>query len=123
MARKRKISYPPARNARKKGAPSGGGAISPPGAVAIDMSAAHGRAGLSVGSRVRILGSGLYAGEVAVVERLVQGVIPAAMVRTSSGFSRQARTIDLEPTVGDAPSADGSEGDSADGSAEIGAQA
>ena len=32
-----------------------------------------------------------------VVERLVPGVIPAAMVRTESGKTRRVRTIDLSP--------------------------
>ena len=70
------------------------------------MTAIKGRAGVTVGSRVRILGSGLYAGEVALVERLVSGVVPSAVVRTEAGRSRMARTIDLEPaaeTVPDAP--------------------
>jgi len=45
--------------------------------------------------RVSILGTGLYAGEVAVVERIVAGVIPAADVRTEAGRTRRVRTIDL----------------------------
>jgi hypothetical protein len=49
---------------------------------------------------VRIRGSGLYAGELAIVERLVPGVIPSAAVRTEAGKPRLARTIDLEPIVG-----------------------
>jgi len=63
----------------------------------IDLTAGKGRSGLSVGGRVRIAGSGLYAGEVATIERLVAGVIPAAVVRTEAGKTRQVRTIDLEP--------------------------
>jgi len=63
----------------------------------IDLTAGKGRAGLSVGGRVRIAGSGLYAGEIAVIERLVTGVIPQAVVRTEAGKTRQVRTIDLEP--------------------------
>jgi len=63
----------------------------------IDLTAGKGRSGLSVGGRVRIAGSGLYAGEVATIERLVAGVIPAAVVRTEAGKIRQVRTIDLEP--------------------------
>jgi hypothetical protein len=46
---------------------------------------------------VRITGAGLYSGEAAVIERLASGVIPAAMVRTEAGKTRQVRTIDLEP--------------------------
>lgn len=43
------------------------------------------------------MGSGLYNGEAAVIEKLSGGVIPTALVRTEAGRSRQARTIDLEP--------------------------
>jgi hypothetical protein len=63
----------------------------------IDLTAGSGRAGLSIGDRVRISGSGLYAGEAAVIEKLTSGVIPAALVRTEAGRTRQVRTIDLEP--------------------------
>ena len=41
--------------------------------------------------------AGLYAGEAAVIEKLTSGVIPAALVRTEAGRTRQVRTIDLEP--------------------------
>ena len=63
----------------------------------IDLSAAKGRAGLAVGGRVRIAGTGLYSGEIATIEKLVSGVIPQALVRTEAGKTRQVRTIDLEP--------------------------
>jgi hypothetical protein len=63
----------------------------------IDVTAGKGRAGLTVGGRVRITGTGLYAGETAVIERLANGVIPSAVVRTEAGKTRQVRTIDLEP--------------------------
>ena len=62
----------------------------------INLEAMTGRAGITQGSRVRIA-SGLYAGEFAIVESVVGGVIPAALVRTESGSSRRARTIDLVP--------------------------
>jgi hypothetical protein len=65
--------------------------------VAIDLSARAGRPGLAVGDRVRIGGSGLYAGEPAVIERFSNGAIPAAVVRTEAGRTRQVRTIDLQP--------------------------
>jgi hypothetical protein len=71
--------------------------VTPSSVVSIDTTARTGRAGVVVGSRVRILGSGLYAGELAIVERLVSGPIPAAVVRTDAGRTRQARTVDLEP--------------------------
>ena len=103
MARKRGAGYrPPAGKGR---APDRVSPV-PTTVVSIDMTAIKGRAGVVVGSRVRILGSGLYAGEVALVERLVSGVVPSAVVRTEAGRSRMARTIDLEPaadTVPDGP--------------------
>jgi len=55
--------------------------------------------GLAVGDKVRILGTGLYAGEIAVIEKLGGTVVPAATVRTEAGRSRQVRTIDLEPVA------------------------
>ena len=64
--------------------------------VSINLSAVKGRSSISLGDRVRIL-SGLYVGEVAVVESVSGGVIPAVMVRTEAGRSRRVRTIDLEP--------------------------
>lgn len=94
MARK-KVVYRPTRP--KKGPPPSPGPIIPPSSVTIDTTAGLGREGIVVGSRVTILGGGLYAGEIAVVERLVGGVIPAALVRTEAGRTRQVRTVDLEP--------------------------
>jgi hypothetical protein len=98
--RKRKVTYPVAKTATKR-APAPGAGPEPlyvrPTVASIDLSAAGGRGGLSVGDRVRIIGSGLYAGEPAVIERFAGGVIPAAHVRTESGRTRQVRTIDLEP--------------------------
>jgi hypothetical protein len=66
-----------------------------PNLATINMDAAAGRPGLKVGDSVQIGGSGLYAGEQAVVERLSGGVIPSAVVRTASGQTRHVRTIDL----------------------------
>ena len=97
--RKRKVTYPPAKTANRP-APATGLPDTPyvrPTVATIDLDAGKGRAGLSVGSRVRIAGTGLYAGETAVIERLVTGVIPAAVVRTEAGKTRQVRTIDLHP--------------------------
>jgi hypothetical protein len=70
-----------------------------PTVATIDLTAGKGRAGLTVGGRVRIAGSGLYSGEIAVIEKLVTGVIPQAVVRTEAGKTRQVRTIDLEPVA------------------------
>jgi hypothetical protein len=100
MARKRGSGYRPASG--KARAPDRPVPV-PSSVVSIDRTAIVGRAGVAVGSRVRILGSGLYAGELAIVERLVAGVIPAASVRTEAGNTRMARTIDLEPAP-DSPS-------------------
>ncbi len=65
--------------------------------ASINLSATKGRDGLAVGDRVKIVGSGLYNGEDAVIEKLPGGVIPTALVRTEAGRTRQVRTIDLEP--------------------------
>ena len=67
--------------------------------VSIDLNAGTGRAGLKLGDRVRIIGSGLYAGEEAIIEKFVGTAIPAALVRTVAGRTRQVRTIDLEPVT------------------------
>ena len=68
-----------------------------PTVASINLSAGAGRAGLKVGDRVRITGSGLYSGEIATIDRMSTGVIPSAVVRTEAGRTRQVRTIDLEP--------------------------
>ncbi len=97
---KRKVNYPPAKTATRPTDRPGAGPEAPmvrPTVASINLAAATGRAGLSVGDRVRITGSGLYSGEQAVIERLAGGVIPTALVRTDSGRTRQVRTIDLEP--------------------------
>ncbi|MFP5343711.1 MAG: hypothetical protein ACLGIJ_12460 [Candidatus Limnocylindria bacterium] len=98
--RKRKVNYPPAKTANRPAPPSGLPTDTPyvrSTVATIDLTAGKGRTGLSVGGRVRISGSGLYSGEIAVIERLVTGVIPQAVVRTEAGKTRQVRTIDLEP--------------------------
>ena len=91
-----------------------------PTVASINLSAGAGRAGLSVGDRVRINGTGLYTGELATIEKLTSGAIPSAVVRTDAGRTRQVRTIDLEPVSAPPPSAPGSApsgaGDAADAS-------
>ncbi len=97
---RRKVTYPPAKTANRPAPPSGLPDDAPyvrPTVANIDLTASKGRAGLSVGARVRITGAGLYSGETAVIERMSHGVIPSAVVRTEAGKSRQVRTIDLEP--------------------------
>ena len=99
MAR-RKVTYPPPKTANRPAPPTGLPDDAPyvrPTVANIDVTAGKGRAGLTVGGRVRITGTGLYAGETAVIERLANGVIPSAVVRTEAGKTRQVRTIDLEP--------------------------
>jgi len=69
------------------------------GPVTIELDAAKGRAGLKIGDRVRI-GSGAYAGEIAVIEKLTaNGPIASATVRTEAGRTRMARTVDLTPVA------------------------
>jgi hypothetical protein len=72
-----------------------------PTVVSINLDAASGRSDLTVGDRVRINGGGLYSGEAATIEKFAGGVIPAAVVRTDAGKTRQVRTIDLEPIGGE----------------------
>jgi hypothetical protein len=99
---KRRVNYPPAKTANRPPPPTGLPEDAPyvrPTVAVIDTNAGKGRAGHSVGSRVRITGTGLYSGEVAVIERLSNGVIPSAVVRTEAGKTRQVRTIDLEPVT------------------------
>ena len=106
--RKRRTVYPPPRNATRPprpgepGGPGGPPAGEPyvrPTVVSINLAASTGRAGLKVGDRVRINGTGLYSGELATIEKLTTGPIPSAVVRTEAGRTRQVRTIDLEPVA------------------------
>jgi len=98
--RKKKVNYSNAGSGKKKpvpGTPVSDAPYVPSTVVAIDLNAGAGRDGLKLGDRVRISGGGLYSGEEAVIEKFVGTAIPAALVRTDSGRSRQVRTIDLEP--------------------------
>jgi len=70
----------------------------------INLQAMTGRADIVQGARVQIT-TGLYAGEFAIVESLVSGVIPAAVLRTEAGKTRRARTIDLVPVPAPRPEA------------------
>jgi transcription antitermination factor NusG len=67
--------------------------------VSIKLDAMTGRAEIRQGGRVQIT-SGLYEGELATVESVVGGVIPAAVVRTDAGRTRRVRTVDLIPQPG-----------------------
>ena len=93
--RKRKVTYPTPRN-KKAPPPAPEPIYVRPSVVAIDLTAGAGGGAFAIGDRVRIVGSGLYSGEEAVVESLPGGVIPSALVRTESGRTRRVRTIDLE---------------------------
>ena len=95
--RKRKVFIPPKKTAPKPqpGVENAGR----PGATSINLGALEGR-GFAVGDKVRILGTGLYAGEIAVIERMANGAIPSAAVRTEAGRARTVRTVDLEPVAG-----------------------
>jgi hypothetical protein len=98
MTRKRKVVYPPSRSS-KGPAPVYVPPVTPPTVAKINLQAGLGRGEIAVGMRVTILGTGLYAGETAVVESLAGGVIPAASVRTEAGRTRRVRTIDLAPVA------------------------
>jgi hypothetical protein len=110
--RKRRTVYPPPRNATRPprpgepGGPGGPPIGEPyvrPTVASINLSASTGRAGLKLGDRVRINGTGLYSGELATIEKLTTGPIPSAVVRTEAGRTRQVRTIDLEPVAAASP--------------------
>ena len=131
--RKRRTVYPPPRNATRPprpgepGGPGGPPVGEPyvrPTVASINLSASTGRAGLKLGDRVRINGTGLYSGEVATIEKLTTGAIPSAVVRTEAGRTRQVRTIDLEPvaaaSTAPAPTQSGAPAASAEPTAAVG---
>jgi hypothetical protein len=100
--RKKKVNYGNAGSGKKKvlpGAAAPETVYVPTTVVAIDLNASTGREGLKLGERVRIVGTGLYSGEEAIIEKFVGTAIPAALVRTEAGRTRQVRTIDLEPVT------------------------
>jgi hypothetical protein len=101
--RKRKVTYPVARTANRPPRVVGDPNYVRPTVVTIDTSAMSPRGSFAIGDRVVIASDGLYAGETAIVERLAQGVIPAAVVRTEAGRTRRVRVIDLRPASGPAP--------------------
>ena len=94
--RKRKDQYAQSRVAQKRQPPPGSDVSEErPNLARINVEAGVGRAGFGVGDRVRIESSGMYAGQIGVIERLSSGVIPSALVRVEGGGTRQVRTIDL----------------------------
>lgn len=99
--RRRKVTYPPPKTATSGGNSTNPGADARAAAAAsrsvtINLDAMKGSQKVQQGGRVQI-GSGLYAGEFAIVESVVGGVIPAAVVRTEAGRTRRVRTVDLVP--------------------------
>jgi hypothetical protein len=104
VTRKRKVIYPPSRSAKAAPAPNRM-PINPPSLAVINLDAAMGRSDIFVGLRVSVPASAANPAETGVVERLVPGVIPAAMVRTESGKTRRVRTIDLAPVANPARAA------------------
>jgi hypothetical protein len=97
--KKRRVDYPPARTANRpvRGAGLTGDRPMVRSTVAeINLQALDRRDDLNIGDYVRIGGDGLYAGEIAVVESIVGGLIPAAGVRTEAGKTRRVRAIDLQ---------------------------
>lgn len=94
--RRRKTTYPPAKTAKGGAVRSEARTGDPGRTVSIDLTAMTGRTEIAVGARVEIA-SGLYAGEVATVESLAGGVIPAVVVRTAGGRTRRLRAVDLVP--------------------------
>ena len=100
--RRRKVTYPPPKTATSGGSAGPTAADLRAAAAAsrvatINLQAMTGRADIVPGTRVQIT-SGLFAGEFAMVESLVGGMIPAAVVRTEAGKTRRARTVDLIPS-------------------------
>jgi hypothetical protein len=69
--------------------------IERPNLAKINLQAGMGKAGLKVGDRVKVGSSGMYAGQIGVIERVTTGVIPSALVRVAGGGSRLVRMIDL----------------------------
>lgn len=99
--KRRRVVYPPAKTATRSDPGAGVDARAAAAAsriVSINLNAMTGRPGIRPGLRVQIA-SGLYAGEIAVVESVVGGVIPAALVRTEAGRTRRVRTVDLTPAA------------------------
>ena len=96
--KKRKDNFARSRVAQKRQPPPGNETPDErPNLARINLDAGAGRAGFSVGERVRIESTGMYAGQIGVIERLSSGVIPSALVRVEGGGGRQVRTIDLVP--------------------------
>lgn len=105
--RRRKTTYPKAKTATASASQAATSAEARAAAaasrtVSINLQAMTGRPGIAKGTRVRIA-SGLYAGEIAVVDSIAGGVIPAVVVTTEAGRSRRLRTVDVVPVEPERP--------------------
>jgi hypothetical protein len=97
VPRKRKVVYPPSRSS--KGTPPPPRVqTTPPTVAVINQGARKGRDDIVEGAWVTITGTGSNAGESGRVDRLVPGVIPAAVVSLEGGRTRRVRTVDLVPS-------------------------
>lgn len=95
--RRKRVTYPkPARGTPAAGSEDARAAAAAARTVSIKLDAMTGRPEIQQGGRVQIA-SGLYEGELATVESVVGGVIPAAVVRTDAGRTRRVRAVDLIP--------------------------
>ena len=95
--RKRKTTYPAAKTANRP-APATGMPGAAPDHVrstvaTINLQAAAGRSDVVVGSRVRILGTGRYAGDIVVIEKLVGGPIKLPFLPTFFGLIGGVKTM------------------------------
>jgi len=99
VPRKRKVVYPPPRSS-KAPPPPNRIPVNPPTLAVINRNAGKGRADIVAGAHVTIVGTGSDVGETGIVERLVGGVIPAAVVKLEGGRTRRVRTVDLAPATG-----------------------
>src|SRR3954453_16265197 len=97
MTKRKRNPYERQNTNRRPPTPGSDASPERPNLATINVNAGIGKADLSVGDKVRIEGSGMYAGEIATIGKINAGVIPAAVVRTAGGSTRIVRTIDLAP--------------------------
>ena len=121
--KRRKVTYPVART-HTKGAPKPGAGpeavMVRPNLVAIDLTAGLGRQNLKVGGRARILGTGLYAGEEAIIERLIAGRHPGS--HRPNRFGRVTPGPDHRPRADRRVRADRQEAAASSPPSEVGAR-
>src|SRR3954449_5133612 len=97
MTKRKRNPYERQNTNRRPPTPGSDASPERPNLATINVNAGIGKGGFSVGDKGRIEGSGLYAGEIATIEKVNTGVIPSAVVRTAGGSTRIVRTIDLAP--------------------------